>query len=311
MSLLKQPHEIQAPKVLRGMIYGQPGIGKTTLALSFPNAVLIDTDGGIHRVSPLHRVATLQVSQYRQILNLLKSEELNSFETIVIDTVGKLIDYIIEYVKGDKGNATTHSGDLSQKGWGYVSKEFKNFFSQVEAKRKNIILVAHEAEEKQGDSLIKRPSIAGGARKILPEMMEFIGYMYASNNGAARTLCLNPTEDFYAKNGLGIDSVFNVPNPDDINNFATKNIVDEYRKVVNEGAEKVNEYKEQEEIFGSKLEEVINAETANDILNSINNYNDIFGFQQKAKRKLWDKVKGLSVEFKGKSFVDIEKPTQN
>ena len=310
--LLQQPHEIQAPSVLRGMIYGQPGVGKTTLALSFPKAVLIDTDRGVHRVSPLYRVPTLSVGAYKDILDLLKSNELAGFETIVIDTVGKLIDYIIEYVKRSRDMATTYSGDLSQKGWGFVSIEFKNLFARIEALQKNVILVAHEAEEKLTDGrVIKRPSIAGGTRKTLPEMMEFIGYMSSTNNGDGRVLNLNPSEDFYAKNGLGIDSVFNVANPERVNNFASVNIVDAYKKVVASGTEKANEFKLQMSVFDEKLEEVSDADSANDILKSINNYEDFFGFHQIVKQKLWLKAKDLDLDFKNNCFAIKEKQEEH
>lgn len=37
------------------IISGLPGVGKTTLALSAPDVVLIDADEGLSRVKPEHR----------------------------------------------------------------------------------------------------------------------------------------------------------------------------------------------------------------------------------------------------------------
>ena len=50
MSLIKKKTEIELPKSIVGCITGTPGIGKTTLALSAPKALLLDTDNGIHSV---------------------------------------------------------------------------------------------------------------------------------------------------------------------------------------------------------------------------------------------------------------------
>ena len=39
MSLIKKPNELTVKTTLSALIYGQPGMGKTTLALSAPNPV--------------------------------------------------------------------------------------------------------------------------------------------------------------------------------------------------------------------------------------------------------------------------------
>lgn len=42
MGLIKKPNELQVKKTLSALIYGQPGMGKTTLALSSPHPLLLD-----------------------------------------------------------------------------------------------------------------------------------------------------------------------------------------------------------------------------------------------------------------------------
>ena len=42
------------------IIYGSPGVGKSTLALSAPDPVLIDFDRGISRVRAQHRRARIR-----------------------------------------------------------------------------------------------------------------------------------------------------------------------------------------------------------------------------------------------------------
>ena len=50
MGLIKKPNELTVKNALSALIYGQPGMGKTTLALSSPQPLLLDFDGGVHRV---------------------------------------------------------------------------------------------------------------------------------------------------------------------------------------------------------------------------------------------------------------------
>jgi len=44
--LLTKPNELTVKLSYAGLIYGQPGVGKTTLALSSVNPVCIDADRG-------------------------------------------------------------------------------------------------------------------------------------------------------------------------------------------------------------------------------------------------------------------------
>jgi putative hydrolase of the HAD superfamily len=50
------------------IIYGSPGVGKTTLALSAPAPVLIDFDRGISRVRAQHRQPTIMCNTYEEVL---------------------------------------------------------------------------------------------------------------------------------------------------------------------------------------------------------------------------------------------------
>ena len=67
MGLIKKPNELTVKNALSALIYGQPGMGKTTLALSSPQPLLLDFDGGVHRVNAAHRVDTVQISKWEEV----------------------------------------------------------------------------------------------------------------------------------------------------------------------------------------------------------------------------------------------------
>ena len=88
MGLIKKPNELTVKNALSALIYGQPGMGKTTLALSSPQPLLLDFDGGVHRVNAAHRVDTVQISKWEEVDEVLTSGEIAEYKTIVIDTAG-------------------------------------------------------------------------------------------------------------------------------------------------------------------------------------------------------------------------------
>ena len=103
MSLIKKQNELEIPATIKMMIYGQAGMFKTSTALSAPRPLLLDFDGGIKRVnmSFLDGVGIVQIKEWQDVKSLM-SENLADYDTIVVDTVGKMLDYIISYKCGSR-----------------------------------------------------------------------------------------------------------------------------------------------------------------------------------------------------------------
>ena len=99
MALIKKSTELVIPATVKMMIYGQAGMGKTTLALGAPKPLLLDFDNGVKRVNMAHleNIDTVQVESWSEIQTLLQQQqaELSPYLTIVVDTIGKMMDYII------------------------------------------------------------------------------------------------------------------------------------------------------------------------------------------------------------------------
>ena len=54
MSLIKKSNELVIPTTVKMMIYGQAGMGKSTVALSAPKPLLLDFDNGVKRMNMAH-----------------------------------------------------------------------------------------------------------------------------------------------------------------------------------------------------------------------------------------------------------------
>ena len=78
------------------IIGGMPGVGKSTLALSAPDVLLIDADEGMARVNPAHRKDSSIWKTYEELLADIKSAE-GKYKTIAIDTGGALIELMKDW----------------------------------------------------------------------------------------------------------------------------------------------------------------------------------------------------------------------
>ena len=208
MSLIKKPEELPIKKTVLGGIYGQPSLGKSTLALSMPRPLLLDTDGGLHRVQAEYRTDSVPVKSYDDILAVLK-EDLSNYDTIVIDTLGKLVDFMCEKASNENPKLLQGDGTFSQKGWGVVKNYFKQLVKDLDRLDKNLIFVAHEKEEKQGDEKFIRPDVSGSSGKDIIKELDFLGYMEVV--GKKRSITFMPSSKVYAKNSLGLDNYVEIP----------------------------------------------------------------------------------------------------
>lgn len=295
MSLLTQPQELQANQPLSCLIYGQPGTGKTTLALSASNPVLIDLDRGLHRVEKRFQKPSLQVENYQQILDLLNSTEINGFDTIVIDTFGKLVDRIGDYVCTLEPKYRKKDGGLAMQGWGAVKVQFQNLMKIVFNKNKTIIFVAHEKEDKDGDIRFVRPDASGSAGKDLVKELDLMGYL--EMKGAERTLSFSPDEKKYAKNSLNLPPVIKITDTAKGNTFFQDVIVKavtERNEAENETNEKYNSLKK---TIDSKVSAIKDIESLNRIYKELGELPIIWDTQIYWRHQLKAKADELKATF--------------
>lgn len=204
-----QPRDLTTDNPISCLVYGQPGVGKTTLALSAPNPILIDLDHGLHRVQKENQCPSVQVSNFEEILELIQSEDIKGFNSIVIDTFEKFIDCMFDYLVSKNAKLKNYNGMPSQAGWGQIKTTSKKIVSDLLKMSKNIIFVAHDREDKSGDEITIRPDISGASGKDLIKMIDLVGYM--SVKGGKRTICFEPNDAFVAKNSLGMNGFMNIP----------------------------------------------------------------------------------------------------
>ena len=232
--MIKKPAEmINTENRFRVLIAGYPGIGKTTLGLSAPKPLLIDVDFGINRTMASVRKDYIQPESYEELLNDLKGD-LSDYETIVIDTGGKLLDLMKAYViKNDIKNAKK-DGTLSLQGYGAVGREFTRFMNYIYFElKKHCVIIFHAVEEKQDEDTKLRILVEGSTKNTVWQNVELGGFIEMRGNKKA--IGFDNCERYFAKSSFGIKGNYIIPELDGNtpNDFLTR-LFDQANKNIQE-----------------------------------------------------------------------------
>lgn len=279
MGMIKKPSELSVKDTLSVLIYGQPGIGKTTFGVSAPEAVLFDYDGGVQRINGAHQVPTLQPTSWEDTNAALQEieSEMPEVKTIVIDTVGKMLDYMSAYIIKNDPKMAMRDGSLSLKGYGVRKTMFVNFIKQLSLMGKNVVFVAHEREERRGEETFKRPEIGGSSANDLIKELDLVGYMYAI--GKDRVVTFDPAEYYYAKNTCNLPAAIKLPVVVDESgkasaNVAFSNIVNTYKAAQVKRQEMTAEYEQLLDVITETMDAVTDLDSLNEAMVKV------FGFEQ-------------------------------
>jgi len=197
-------------KGLTTVIYGQPGTGKTTLGYtSGKQSLLINFDTGEYRAVSNVRTNYITPKFWEEVANF-KEEDLQNFDSIVIDTAGKMLDLISVSLAKDPKNVQKN-GQLTMQGWGALKQTYVTWTKKLNALGKDIVIIAHEKETKDGDNTTVRPDIQGGAYGEVFKNADLVGFI--SIQGKDRVLDFNPTERYSGKNPAQLEPII-IPNLD-------------------------------------------------------------------------------------------------
>lgn len=193
------------------IVAGPQGIGKTTLALSAPNPLLLDLDGGADRVRAVDRKDTAYADGYDDLIDFLsKKENLAPYDTIVIDTGGKLFDFIKPHVLAQSSVNGKTDGSLSLKGYGVAKQEFRKVTQLVKEARKNLVITFHATEVMlPGDVTGLRIRVEGSTKDEVWDDVDFGGFL--ENEGGKRVITFGSTFRFYGKGTHGVEGRYEIP----------------------------------------------------------------------------------------------------
>lgn len=275
------------------VVYGQPGVFKTSLGFTATKPLLVDFDKGAKRA--LNRGDSVQVSTWADIEGITK-EDLDPYETLIIDTVGRMLDALeIDIMAKNPKHAQT-DGTLTLKGYGSLKKRYQVWIDTMRSYGIDVVLIAHQKEKEVNDVLVARPDVQGGSYSEVFKSADQVGYAYT--DGGKRMLDFNPSDTHIGKNIINAE-VFKVPDFNIEPMFLAGIIADvkEAMKTISEQGIVV------QEAVAKWREAILPAATANEINKLIAVVNKIdevpvklqarqlLGDQAKSMDLVWDKTK--------------------
>jgi hypothetical protein len=239
----------------------------------------------------------LPVKDYQEVLDVLGNEnELVPFETIVIDTAGKLLDYMSQWIVAQDPKKGKKDGSLSLQGFGTRKYEFINLLKRISTMGKHLVFVAHEIEVRSDDERIVRPEIGGSSGNDLIKELDVVGYMEAL--GKQRTISFSPCEKYYAKNSAKLSDVITVPEiKAGLENTFLAGIISKCVEAMNEESSQVKLYNELMQIIKAGTEKVVDVQTANAGIKEFADTKHIWDSKIKAWRLLEAKAASLGLVY--------------
>ena len=275
----------QRPVVI--LLYGVPGCGKSSIASTANNPLLIDCDRGADRA--VIRPDVLTCSSWEDITNEL--ETMRDYGTIIIDTAkAALDDFMMAWaIKTDDAARRN-----ALKAYGLIGKEFSQFVANLRAMGKDLIIIAHAKEDKDGDDRIFYPDVTGQSRDLVQRIADQIGFLsYGGDN--SRVLHFQKNHRIVAKDTARLGDIIIPDASDPAYATAMANIIAATKARIQERTNAQNEALDAIKTAEEAIAKVADGPTADDALKAITAcpQADV----KALKKKLADATKKLGLKF--------------
>jgi hypothetical protein len=272
------------------LAFGQPGSGKTSLAFTAKRPILLDFDGGAYRSE--YRKDSVQIRTWEDIMGLT-ADDLAPYDTVVVDTVGRLLDALSIYIVQQNPKMGRGTGALTLQGYGELKAAYAGWLKTLLSYGKDVVLIAHDREEKDNDTLIVRPDIQGGSYSEVFKRADGIAYMYRGVKGTI--LDFNPSEKWVGKNAGQLPALA-VPHFSTTPNFLA-GIISLIKNKLNAMSQQDDAAKAEVEAWRQRFAAIATAEALTAIVSEASKTNGVIGAQVKAM--LSERAKALNLKWEG------------
>ncbi|ENV76236.1 ATP-binding protein [Acinetobacter ursingii] len=284
-------------------IYGDPGIGKTSLAFSTKNPILFDFDKGAHRAGK-YRKDTVQVTKWTDV-SALTADDLKDYDTVIVDTAGRMLDVIIAHLVKDQKNCRRNSNELSIQGYGTLNKTFTHWFNLLRSFGKDVVLLAHTAEDKKGDDIIFRPDMVGASKKEAYKVADMMGYMTTVQGaqGTQKAINFSPNIAFHAKDSGAIGNLI-------LNDLDTQ--PDQLDSILNQAKSHINNLSESQAEAQKELDNWQSEVLASELIEDFEQLKAKLPKNHVFVRQMWNEVLqqarqyGFDFNKESNSFVSVQ-----
>lgn len=281
---------------LNMVIYGPPGIAKTSLAFTSEAPILLDFDNGSHRAA--NRKDVVRVSNWSEVAGIT-ADDVAPFKTVVVDTAGRALDALTgDIIAANPKHG--RGGALTLQGYGELKSRFVSFLKLLNGFGKDVVLIAHMDEQRNGDDVIERLDVQGGSKGEIYKAADAMGRLVIENG--QRKLKFSPTDAAFGKNPGQLDplSVPHFESPE-FEGFLGR-VIQQTKDRLNDLTEAQKAAVEEQEWFRTTLPNVTTADHLNGLLGRAKNAG------QACKIMVRDRANALGLVFDDtkKMYVSVQ-----
>jgi hypothetical protein len=192
---ITKAHEPIIVKQLVTTIYGPPGVGKTSLAFTVEDNLVLDFDKGAYRA--IGRKDTVQVQSWNDVAGMT-AQDVEGYKCLTIDTGGRMLDMMTHAMGEDNSKMVRAGGQPTMQGWGKLKSDFANFIKRIREFGLDIIIITHSSEDKSGDDIVDRIDVQGSSKNEIYKVSDMMGRLSIKNG--KRVLNFSPTDISFGKN---------------------------------------------------------------------------------------------------------------
>lgn len=201
------------------LLYGLSGMGKTTMAASFPKPIFLDLEGGmlsVRKFRPFRypKNPNEDIRSYSQVVdfyNMVKTTKNPPFETLVIDSLNELQLLIAQYVVSKYNKVKRQYDDqLTLADYGKSNRDFSKVVRLFLKLPFHVVFTAASTQKQFGDDtdvMISPKFVGAQVGPDVQRMMDMIGYCYSKpmpNGTSEHYVSFRMTSKYLAKDRLGI-----------------------------------------------------------------------------------------------------------
>lgn len=250
---------------LNMVVYGPPGIAKTSLAFTAANPLLLDFDNGSHRAA--NRKDVVRVEDWNDVASMT-AEDLAQFSTVIVDTAGRALDCLtVDIIRANPKHG--RGGALTLQGYSELKSRFGSFLKLLNSFGKDVVLIAHMDEQRNGDDVVERLDVQGGSKGEIYKSADAMGRLTITNG--QRRLLFSPTDAAFGKNPGQLPPL-DVPHFESAE-FGTflAEVIDQTKDRLNALSEEQKEAVAEQEWFRETLAKVKTADEINGLLGRAKN----------------------------------------
>ena len=174
-------------KTLNVMIYGEPGVGKTTFAATAPRPILwLEAEGGTHSIADTEGIDIVRVEgleSYREVLKYLHANP-DKYKTVVIDSLTETQAAMLKEImrRAAKEDLSRNEFMPQFAEWGQVTgvmREIARAFRDLPMNTVITALTREDKDELTGRTRV-RPRMTPALSEELPAFMDACLYLYAA-----------------------------------------------------------------------------------------------------------------------------------